>query len=179
MSAILWHLLDVALPAFSRVVTSSSYFSMTTIRLIPKTPMIFADADVHAARVFDKLVRVLGGNGVVDEKLASKKLMALSMSKSAMQSPIESVIRNAGGAGNPEETAPVAPVVPVASPSLMASLVSARPASSAGGFVNPPVLPGKIAWHKDFGDACLKARNAPNRPVLLFLMLGRLDQKFC
>ena len=109
-----------------------------------------------------------------------KKLSLLrSVSKSAMQSPIESVIRSAGGDGKSESTVPVVPVSPVAKDSPMTKPVAALPTGNSAGFVNPAVLPGKVAWHQDFGAACQKARNLPNRPVLLFLMLGRLDQKFC
>jgi hypothetical protein len=45
-------------------------------------------------------------------------------------------------------------------------------------FVNPKVEPGKVKWHKDFATACAAARKS-GKPVLLFEMMGRLDQKFC
>ena len=43
---------------------------------------------------------------------------------------------------------------------------------------NPGVAPGKILWHKDFEAACDSARKS-GKPVLLFQMMGRLDEKFC
>ncbi len=43
---------------------------------------------------------------------------------------------------------------------------------------NPPARPGRVHWHADFAAACAAAGRS-NKPVLLFHMLGRLDQKFC
>jgi len=43
---------------------------------------------------------------------------------------------------------------------------------------NPKVRPGLINWHKSFQDACLASKSS-GKPVLLFPMLGRLDQEFC
>lgn len=43
---------------------------------------------------------------------------------------------------------------------------------------NPYVLPGKVRWH----DAVANARHAAGitgKPVLVFQLLGRLDQEFC
>lgn len=45
-------------------------------------------------------------------------------------------------------------------------------------FVNPKVPPGKVKWHADFAAAC-QASAKSGRPVLLFLMMGKLDDKFC
>jgi hypothetical protein len=47
-----------------------------------------------------------------------------------------------------------------------------------GAIVNPKVQPGKVRWHASFDDACRAAR-ASGKPVLLFEMMGRLDEKFC
>jgi hypothetical protein len=46
------------------------------------------------------------------------------------------------------------------------------------GFVNPKVEPGKVRWHTDFDAAC-KAAAKTGRPVLLFQMMGKLDDQFC
>jgi hypothetical protein len=43
---------------------------------------------------------------------------------------------------------------------------------------NPAVRPGRVRWHQDFAAACAAGRNS-GKPVLLFHMMGRLDQKFC
>lgn len=42
---------------------------------------------------------------------------------------------------------------------------------------NPWVEPGKVKWHKSFADARDAALNS-GKPVLLFQMMGRLDQQF-
>ena len=52
------------------------------------------------------------------------------------------------------------------------------PAPAAGAFVNPRVAPGKVRWHADFAAAC-RASARTGRPVLLFQMMGRLDDRFC
>jgi hypothetical protein len=45
-------------------------------------------------------------------------------------------------------------------------------------FVNPKVEPGKVRWHKDFDTACAAAKQS-GKPVLLFQMMGKLDDRFC
>jgi hypothetical protein len=45
-------------------------------------------------------------------------------------------------------------------------------------FINPTVEPGKVRWHKTFADACRAAKKS-GKPVLLFQMMGRLDERFC
>jgi hypothetical protein len=61
-------------------------------------------------------------------------------------------------------------------------LVAARTAPAAPapdtGFVNPKVQPGKVRWHAEFDAACRAALRS-GKPVLLFQMMGRLDEKFC
>lgn len=42
---------------------------------------------------------------------------------------------------------------------------------------NPKVEPGKVNWHDDFAAAC-KASQQSGKPVLLFQLLGQLDQRF-
>jgi hypothetical protein len=51
-------------------------------------------------------------------------------------------------------------------------------AAAEKGFVNPKVAPGKVTWHKDLATAT-KASARTGRPVLLFQMMGHLDDKFC
>lgn len=52
------------------------------------------------------------------------------------------------------------------------------PASPASEFINPKVEPGKVRWHKTFADACRAAKKS-GKPVLLFQMMGKLDECFC
>jgi hypothetical protein len=61
----------------------------------------------------------------------------------------------------------------------LAARAAPAPAAAAGAdFVNPKVQPGKVRWHADFDTACRAAARS-GKPVLLFQMMGRLDQKFC
>lgn len=57
-------------------------------------------------------------------------------------------------------------------------LAGAAEAPAGEGFVNPKVAPGKVKWHANFATACAAARKS-NRPVLLFQMMGKLDEQFC
>ncbi len=43
---------------------------------------------------------------------------------------------------------------------------------------NPKVAPGKVRWHADFAAARAAARDS-GKPVLLFQMMGKLDEQFC
>ncbi len=43
---------------------------------------------------------------------------------------------------------------------------------------NPRAVPGKVQWRDSFEAAC-EASKQSEKPVLLFEMLGRLDEEFC
>jgi hypothetical protein len=59
---------------------------------------------------------------------------------------------------------------------LASAAMAANGATPA--FVNPKVEPGKVKWHPDFTTA--RAASAKSgKPVLLFQMLGKLDDQFC
>ena len=45
-------------------------------------------------------------------------------------------------------------------------------------FHNPKVAPGKVQWHPDMQTACAASRKS-GKPVLLFQMMGKLDDQFC
>jgi hypothetical protein len=60
---------------------------------------------------------------------------------------------------------------------VLARTGDAAPVSPTN-FVNPKVEPGKVRWHADFAAAC-RAAATSGKPVLLFHMMGRLDEKFC
>jgi len=42
----------------------------------------------------------------------------------------------------------------------------------------PKVQPGSVRWHSDFAAACAAAKKS-NKPVLLFQMMGKLDDQYC
>jgi hypothetical protein len=54
----------------------------------------------------------------------------------------------------------------------------AAAAPDRSGPVNPRVRPGRVRWHRDFA-AARAAASRSGKPVLLFHMMGRLDEKFC
>jgi hypothetical protein len=55
---------------------------------------------------------------------------------------------------------------------------SATVESKDTAFVNPKVDPGAVKWHATFDEAC-NASAKSGKPVLLFQMMGNLDEKFC
>ena len=55
---------------------------------------------------------------------------------------------------------------------------AAAAAPAGDGFVNPKVEPGKVQWHADFAEA-RQASAESGKPVLLFQMMGKLDEQFC
>jgi hypothetical protein len=55
-------------------------------------------------------------------------------------------------------------------------VVAARTAATDS--ANPKVEPGLVHWHQTFAAACAAARKS-GKPVLLFHMMGKLDDQFC
>ena len=43
---------------------------------------------------------------------------------------------------------------------------------------NPKVQPGLVRWHRTMADACAAAKRT-GKPVLLFQLMGNLDERFC
>ena len=43
---------------------------------------------------------------------------------------------------------------------------------------NPKVKPGLVKWHANFAKAC-EASKKSGKPVLLFQLMGKLDDQFC
>ncbi|HEY9868845.1 MAG TPA: hypothetical protein V6D08_06745 [Candidatus Obscuribacterales bacterium] len=61
---------------------------------------------------------------------------------------------------------------------IMSSSSSTTIPISRDVFVSPKVKPGLVRWHQDFATACSAARTS-GKPVMLFQMMGRLDDEFC
>lgn len=61
---------------------------------------------------------------------------------------------------------------------ILAKQTDPAAVNGAGAFVNPKVEPGKVRWRKDFAAACRAAKKS-GKPVLLFQMMGKLDDQFC
>lgn len=47
-----------------------------------------------------------------------------------------------------------------------------------GAPASPKAEPGKVRWHRDFAAACAAAGKS-RKPVLLFQLMGKLDDRFC
>jgi hypothetical protein len=56
------------------------------------------------------------------------------------------------------------------------NLVATKTAAADAG--NPKVQPGKVRWHANLETAC-KAAAKSAKPVLVFHMMGKLDDRFC
>ncbi len=83
-------------------------------------------------------------------------------SKSAIEAPTELLIKNV-------------PLVPLVTPAKQRSVDETSKNSDGPG--NPKVKPGLVNWHADFETACAASKKS-GKPVLLFHLLGQLDQRF-
>jgi hypothetical protein len=94
--------------------------------------------------------------------------------------------RATGSAANGPAITPVKSSEPIADRRKMVielptkRLIAARSSTNptAARSENPKVEPGKVRWHRDFAAACA-ASGRSKKPVLLFHMLGKLDDQFC
>ena len=59
---------------------------------------------------------------------------------------------------------------------LPALLIAQSPSASSARA--EATTPGLVRWHEDF-DAAVRAARRSAKPVLLFQLLGELDQTFC
>ena len=59
-----------------------------------------------------------------------------------------------------------------------AEMLVTASSTTSGDFVNVKVEPGKVKWHATFDAACAAVRRS-GKPVLLFQMMGKLDDQFC
>lgn len=50
--------------------------------------------------------------------------------------------------------------------------------AAPGAVASNKVAPGLVRWHADFASACAAACTS-GKPVLLFQLLGRLDDELC
>jgi hypothetical protein len=61
---------------------------------------------------------------------------------------------------------------------LAEALARAEARARAEALANPKVEPGKVKWHADLDAACAAAAKS-GKPVLVFHMMGKLDDQFC
>ena len=72
--------------------------------------------------------------------------------------------------------APSKDVIERSTKEVLAARTGSTPAAVR--FDNPKVAPGRVAWHPTFAAACAASR-VSGKPVLLFQMMGNLDEQFC
>jgi hypothetical protein len=93
------------------------------------------------------------------------------MSKAMVETPLKRAI-------NPGYMRPVTSSVRSPKPTKLPSTV--MPETSLGKDANgvEKVMPGLVGWHKDMSKA-REASGASGKPILMFAMVGNLDDKFC
>jgi hypothetical protein len=94
------------------------------------------------------------------------------VSKMAIERPTEALL-----AGKNQPIPPASAISRVMADPSSGPVPQPRMASSDT-FMNPKVAPGKVRWHADFAVACEAAKKT-GKPVLLFHMMGKLDDQFC
>lgn len=125
------------------------------------------------------------------------------MRKSVIELPLKGVVARSAPAATPTANTPAVPVVPVWPKGVRrvkdagkyaievplkrvvaggAQTVKKQPAKASSGdksagFQNPKVEPGKVNWHANF-DKAVAAAVKSRKPVLLFQMIGNLDERF-
>lgn len=114
------------------------------------------------------------------------------MSKSRIESPVKGLLKPyrevSSDRSNTMTYGPIAPrrLTPIAPVVAQAKPVLAKPAAqpkTLGSTKDKPqqsekVEPGKVRWHKAIQTA-MDASRQSGKPVLLFQMMGRLDDRFC
>ncbi len=85
------------------------------------------------------------------------------------------------GGGYPYSSAPGSPAhrqVSMKASTLSRTADTSKGAPPAVAFNNPKVEPGKVKWHGTPEEA-MRAAQTSGKPILLFQMMGRLDDRFC
>ena len=118
---------------------------------------------VHWMIVGMTCAAVVAGSGTVGRPEKPR----LDVAKGVIERPVKHLV----GAGK----APPAAGRPAAGKSTSHTPPQAKRVEQR--FVNPKVAAGKVRWHRDLQAACAAAKRS-GKPVLLFQMMGRLDQRF-
>jgi hypothetical protein len=58
------------------------------------------------------------------------------------------------------------------------TVIAGQSAPAVAGTANPQVEPGKVRWHASLAAASTAAQKS-GKPILLFQMMGKLDEQFC
>ena len=111
---------------------------------------------------------------------AAPPRIRVDMRKSVVETPLKTLL---AGANDQAPAIASHADAPIAAPRPVVEAVNREPAAAtassanSGTGENPTVEPGDVRWHEDF-DQARSAANTSQRPVLLFQMIGRLDQRF-
>ena len=108
----------------------------------------------------------------------SEQPLRLDIGKTVVEMPLKGMLSSST---SPVTPAPVTPAVADRGKGRIERPVEKVVASAtapANKTDNPRVEPGKVKWHKDFAAACAAGKKS-GKPVLLFQMMGKLDEKFC
>jgi anti-sigma factor RsiW len=141
-------------------------------------------ADVAKFRIESNLERKLLANSPQIQQLLPQQIASpvaavepvVDVRKGFIEKPIEGLVERTEKrpivqvSQARDETANAVAETPVRS-------ASENPAVENPADDNPQVVPGKVNWHADFAAACQASKNS-GKPVLLFQLLGQLDQRF-
>jgi hypothetical protein len=126
-------------------------------------------------------------NGIINPEalaIAAKVARLADRGKGDIELPVEAIIARQGSAlgnavlGNGALQFNYAAGIRPNGPSESAPPAGPPAETSTAAFDNPKVEPGKVRWHADFETACAAAEKS-GKPVLLFQMMGKLDDRFC
>jgi hypothetical protein len=99
--------------------------------------------------------------------------------KGAIELPTKKLVENAASPALDQARRVYLPKSDIEAPTKKVVAAGAAPVPAASvDFVNPKVAPGKVQWHADLATACAAAARS-GKPVLLFQMMGKLDDQFC
>lgn len=118
---------------------------------------------------------------------SQEKVSAFDPGKRLLESPVKAVLAEHNERGSPALNQNAAMNKPQGLRSSLPGNESAKttppPAAptemekKGDDWRNPPVAPGRVRWHRSFALACQAAQRS-GKPVLLFQLLGQLDEEF-
>lgn len=115
----------------------------------------------------------VAATGVLAQQNARPVRPRADVGKSLIERPVKQLVGNGTPAAVAEAEQPAGDVT-----KRELEAASRRLLAAAGALDNPKVQPGKVRWHRDFA-AARQAAARSGKPVLLFQLMGRLDDRFC
>lgn len=114
-------------------------------------------------------------------RAAFRSAAPLTMSKMGVETPLKTMINPSFGApasSIPSTESPTMRVTPKLIKRAAPKPVLQEEVTGIDDKGNEKVRPGAVTWHKDF-DESRSASSTSGKPVLMFAMIGSLDDKFC